>query len=193
MTDTPHPAQDDRLPNHLVATLALYILGGASARQNAEEVAVKCFGLAPQRFCWRRYPQYPSEIRTRVALGDAKKARYGALVEGSSQRDWILTPAGVRWCQNHLASDLGTHEAAGATQLTISARRDLAELESHAQFRRFQSGEMQPSQPEVADAVGLLPDAPPDAVRRRIADLTAAAHAAGYEEVERYLEWLTSK
>ena len=181
---------DVRLPNHLVAALALYLLGGASARQNAEEVAVKCYELAPQRFSWHNYPQYPSEIRTRVALGDAKKIKYGSLVSGSSQTNWILTPNGVTWCREYLASEANGNSVSGSTKLTLAEQRDLSLLSRHPQFQRFLSGERPPGQAAVADTVNLLPDAPAAAVLRRIEDLSAAAHSAGYGDVERFLEWL---
>ena len=190
MTQQTATGVDIRLPNHLVAALALYLLGGARARQNAEEVAVKCFELAPQRFSWRKYPQYPSEIRTRDALGDAKKTKYGSLVSGSSQTNWILTPNGVTWCQEYLASEPNGNSVSGSTKLTVGEQRDLSLLSHHPQFQRFLNGEPPPSQAAVADTVNLLPDAPAAAVLRRIEDLSAAAHSAEYGDIERFLQWL---
>ncbi len=190
MTQRAGTIVDIRLPNHLVAALALYLIGGASTRQNAEKVAVKCYELAPQRFCWRNYPQYPSEIRTRDALGDAKKTKYGSLVSGSSQTNWILTPNGVTWCQEYLASEPNGNSVSGSTKLTVAEQRDLSHLSRHPQFQSFLRGEQPPSQAAVADTVNLLPDAPAAAVLRRIEDLSAAAHSAEYDDVKRFLEWL---
>ena len=191
MTDRPHREPDDlRLPNHQVAVLALYLLGGAASRINAEDVAVKCFEMAPQRFCWRTYPQYPSEIRARDALNDAKKVRYGRLASDESKLDWTLTPAGVTWCENYLEANEDEDKLSGATKLTLAERRQLTELLEHPQFERYRGGSNPPSPPEVADAVNLLPDAPAAAVQRRITELSAAARAGEYEDIERYLAWL---
>ena len=184
---------DLRLPNHHVAVLALYLLGGAASRVNAEDVAVKCFELAPQRFCWRKYSQYPSEIRARDALNDAKKVKYGRLASGESKLDWTLTPAGVSWCKDYLEASEYEDRLTGATKLTLAERRQLTELERHPQFARYQGEGDSPSPPEVADAVNLLPDAPAPAVQRRLTELSAAARAGGYEDIERYLAWLAQR
>jgi hypothetical protein len=72
------------LPDNVaIAVYALRILGGATQFVHTEDVALKCFELVPERFSWRRYPQYPDGAPARFALEDAKKPKYGHLTDGN--------------------------------------------------------------------------------------------------------------
>ncbi len=181
----------ERLSNPQIAVLALYAVGGATARHHTEDIAVKCFELAPSRFSWHKYPQYPKQDTARVALTDARKAKNGQLVAGSERTNWILTPDGVSWCEEYLATEPSDTPAAGANKLRLSDHRSLQMLTEHPQYDRWLNGEDPPESAAAADTVGLLPDAPPNAVARRIQDMTTAARTAGFREVERFLAWLT--
>lgn len=178
------------MSNAQLATLALYLVGGGIARQDTQTIALKCFELAPRRFCWRDHPEYPSEVRARDALADAKKSRYGQFVTGTAADDWLLTPAGVSWseAQSPLIEDASGFE--GASSLSIDDARFFRKLTEHRQFSRWKQGLDPPVGEQVADAVDLLPDAPREAVHRTLEELLSASRAAHMEEIERYLRWL---
>ena len=179
------------MSNAQLATLALYLVGGGTGRKDTQAIALKCFELAPRRFCWRDHPEYPSEVRARDALADAKKSRNGQFVNGTAADDWILTPAGVSWSETHAAgiADVGMFE--GATNLSIEQARSLRRLTEHREFHRWGQDSDPPGKEQVADAIGLLPDAPSEAVNRTLEDLLSGARTAHMGEIERYLRWLT--
>src|SRR5208283_3350016 len=81
-----------------IVLYALYILGGWQKRVHTEDIALKCYELAPSKFSWTKYPQYPDITPTRFTLETAKKLDSGELVKGQSERKrsarniggWIL-------------------------------------------------------------------------------------------------------
>jgi hypothetical protein len=80
------------LSNIDIALFALYRRGGAQHPIETEDVALECWRLAPEKFSWKKYPQYPESEPARSALFDAAKPKYGKLVRGRNKRTgWMLT------------------------------------------------------------------------------------------------------
>ena len=69
-----------------IVVYVLGLLGGAEKTVYSEEVAAKCYEVAPTRFSWRlpayRAKGWPDKYVVKTALEDAKKDKYGALVDG---------------------------------------------------------------------------------------------------------------
>lgn len=87
-----------------LVTLAVYLLGGDASPIDTEDVAVKAYELAPTRFSWRKYTEQINLELVRVSLSDAKKEKYGAIVDGPGERGWTLTSAGVEWAKRTVDS-----------------------------------------------------------------------------------------
>lgn len=178
----------DRMTNPQVAALALYSLGGATARQHQEDVAVRCYKLAPRRFSWERY-DYPDIDRAGIALRDGKKERNGALVTGDKRVGWLLTPAGIDWARERTQL-IGDSTAKGTSVLSVADDRELRRLRQHRLFGEWQAGSDSIPAFRAADAVGLPADAPAQAIARRITELQGAARAGKQQDVEGFLKWL---
>ena len=176
------------LSNLKIAVYALYQLGGASARQDTEDITNECFALAAHRFSWKKYP-YPNLDTVKQALWDARRPRHGLLVAGGEREGWILTPDGadVARC---IAAQARKTLTSGTETLRPEERRLLAVIDES--WRR--SGQMIPdataSLATVAVASGLLPDAPRSAVVRRLDQLRSIARSAKRADLEGYAEWL---
>ena len=99
-------------PNRELVAYALHVLGGAVERIHTEDIAHKAHALFPDSFSWTKYPEFPDKDIVRVALTDARKEKYGGLIEGRTGQHrgqsskgqrypaldgWILTKAGVDW------------------------------------------------------------------------------------------------
>lgn len=177
-----------RLPKWQVAVAALYLLRGAVVRRDSEEIALKCFELAPRRFGWRTYPQLAP---VRAALRLARRADSGAFISGDHS-GWLLTPAGVSWCEAHLPDAKPRRRLRGWSALERREAEALRRLLRQPLHTRWKSGQRAPTQPEVAYTLRYTADAPVAAVIRGLDDLSALARFAGLSEVERYLDWLRS-
>ncbi|MCY3505974.1 MAG: hypothetical protein OXH41_07410 [Chloroflexi bacterium] len=180
----------DRLSNWRIAVLALYSLGGGTSRQDGEDVALKCYEIAPRRFGWEKHRQYPHLELARAALRDAKKEKYGVFVTGDEATGWLLTEAGLAWCEDN-AERLGAgRPRRGLSALAEPEARALRQLAEHRLFEQWNRGERDIALYEVADALRFPADAPRQAVQRRVKELVGAAHVAQIEEVGGFLEWL---
>ena len=178
----------ERLSNPQIAALALYLIGGATARQHQEDVAVKCYELAPRRFGWEKY-EYPDTDRAGDALRKAKQPKYGALATGDKRAGWLLTPVGIDWAAEH-GRLAGGSVASGASVLGAAEDRELRQLRSHRLFEAWRAGGETVTVFQAADAVGLPADAPVPSVARRIDELAGAARAGKRQDMEGFLEWL---
>lgn len=146
------PTMKAKLPNWEIAVYAVHLLGGESRRVPTEEVAVKCFALAPDSFSWVKYPQYPDKDVVRFGLVDARKAKNGVLLQGRAGRGrgqvqrtkvgpavdgWMLTQAGVRWIQDNrerVSSELQYREVSDHRQENL---HKLARIKDHPVFQKF--------------------------------------------------------
>ena len=77
---------EEKTPNWETAVYALYLLGGATKSVHTEDVALKCFELAPGSFSWIKHAHLPDKEVTRSSLVDARKDKYGRLVTGRAGR-----------------------------------------------------------------------------------------------------------
>lgn len=83
---------NNNISNSEIVTLAVYLLGGEFNELDAEDVAVKCFELSPERFSWKKYTQYISLENVRKRLYDARNEEY---LVGSDKKGWLLTRKGL--------------------------------------------------------------------------------------------------
>lgn len=106
----------ERIPNWETAVYALYSLGGATRSVHTEDIALKCFELAPGSFSWIKHPHLPDKEVARSSLVDARKEKNGRLVAGRAGRHtgqyrnrgttpevdgWTLTHEGVKWVKGN--------------------------------------------------------------------------------------------
>jgi len=100
--------EQGELSNVEVLVLVVHDLGGTDRPVDTEDVAVRAREVAPQRFSLRKYPDQVDIERVRKRLSDAKKGGDGeAMLAGSFEHGWHLTPAGLDWARNnaHLIGD----------------------------------------------------------------------------------------
>jgi hypothetical protein len=181
-----------RLANWQIVALALWQLGGSTIRQATEDVAVSAWKLAPERFSWERYTQYPNLDTARVALSDAKKRKYGTLVDGDQERGWLLTSAGVAWAKNQ-GSTPGATSKLGPSALRSNNASALSAIEASRVFQSWATGEREFDVYELADAIQLPADAPRALIASRVDQLLNAATLADLTKHKEFLTWLKGR
>jgi hypothetical protein len=87
----------DSLNNYQIVTIAIAILGGDSDHIDKEDIALKAYELASNKFSWKKYPNMIDLGAVSDALRDAKKIKNGGLIIGNNVRGWMLSPSGVRF------------------------------------------------------------------------------------------------
>lgn len=189
----------EKLSDKDVALYALYLLGGWQKRIHTEDIALKCYQLAPSRFSWVKYPQYPDVTPARFALEAAKKLKYGALVEGESERKrtirsvggWRLTEGGVRWVKtNKSRIEQCLNEGIPPAERLLEDRR-LKELLRSAAFQKFKKyGEKaQISHAEFAESLICTVNTEAAILNERLKQLYSAAEELRREEVKNYMNF----
>jgi len=180
------------LSNVLIALQALDDLGGAAGFVDIEEVTLRAYELAPDRFGWRTKP-YPSWERVRTAFvhanQQARRRGQGILVISNKSGDaWRLTAQGLQSSRAAPRSSIKTTVARGKrTGRSVSRVR---ELRRHALFKRFSLGTPASdfARYELADLLLCPPDSTLDVVVRKLDAAQAAARDVSDAEVGQFLD-----
>ena len=105
-------------PNRDLVVFTLSMMDSITDRFHTEAIAIRCHELFPTSFSWTTRPDLPDKDVVRVALTDARKEKFGGLVEGRAgqsrgqyqwtRRDpmldgWRLTEAGFTWIEANRA------------------------------------------------------------------------------------------
>ena len=136
----------EEIPNWELATAACFLEGGATKLVHTEDLAVRAFQLAPQRFCWKKYPERIDLDIARVSLTDAAKAKNGALVQGSKDTGWSLTRAGLQWVERarqrfpRLFLGEAIDDPDRRSAQAVAADREAERLKQSDAYRKWEAG-----------------------------------------------------
>lgn len=188
------------LTNVDITVFALASLGGGGKKVFTEDIAAKTFELAPERFSWKTYPEYPDLEVARIALMDARKEKHGILVGGRYGRasavqagdGWILTPKGVEWYEkNHerIRKALKVAESRTSPVARSRASKDLKRVRASGMFKNFRKtkGVSEAKPYEFTDLLEASLDTSPVWLRERINTLKAQAAEAKDEEILEFI------
>lgn len=193
----------DKLSDKDIALYALHLLTGWQKRVHTEDVALKCYELAPSKFSWVKYPQYPDPAPTRFALESAKKPRHGVLVRGESERKrsgasiggWTLTAEGIEWIKSNkprIEQYLGEHLPTGDR---LPADRKLRGLLDSGAFKKFSTygDEAEISRAEFAESLVCTVNTGPDVLNDRLELLDSIGEQLSKKEVKKYVSFCRTK
>ncbi len=193
------------MTNLEIAVYALYLEDGVSRSVHTEDIALRCFDLAPDAFSWVKHRGRPDKGVARSALMDARKEKYGALVTGRAGRTkkrtqgsstevtvdgWQLTGNGVQWVKDNearLADGLGNREPKAHRQDLL---KKLTRVRKHHLFREYME------QPEgfvaaigpLAELLRCRVDAEESVWQKRFDTLRAQAQLAEQNDVLSFLD-----
>jgi hypothetical protein len=85
-----------------MVVLATYLAGGRNSYADTEDIAVKANEISPGRFTWRKYKEQINIDTVRKRLWDASKPEKGGYLVGSERDGWLLTRAGLKFCEKNL-------------------------------------------------------------------------------------------
>jgi hypothetical protein len=139
-----------KIANWEIVVHALHVLGGGLRFIPTEDVAIKCFKIAPDAFSWVKYPQYPDKDVVRHALIRARDE--GGLVRGRAGRGkgqtarvnsdpaldgWSLTAEGAKWILAHGKRLEGLLESREPGSHRQELLQKLDRISRHALFQEF--------------------------------------------------------
>jgi hypothetical protein len=185
--------QEISLNDKDIVIYALYALGGYQRRVHTEDIALKCYEIAPARFSWTKYPQYPDIQPVRFALEKCKP-----LIVGSSERKlpttitgWRLTSDGIQWMKmnlNRIERQLGKKQP--PTERLVDNRRIKVLINSKAFNKYLAEGEKaEISHAEFAESLVCTVNTKPAILSERIEQLHSAADLLNQDKVKQYLNF----
>ncbi len=134
----------DKLSNHEIVVVAVFLLGGDARHVDTEDIAVKANEIAPGRFVWRKYSDQINIETVRKRLWDAMREDKGAFLIGSEKEGWMLTERGLVFARS-CASILRTVDLSG-TRLPPGEerwrKRQHDRLAASDAFHKFVSGDL---------------------------------------------------
>jgi hypothetical protein len=132
------------LNNYQLAAIAVFLVGRTTTAVHTEDVAIKAYEVAPHRFSWKKYDGRIDLEAVRVALRHASEPQYGALVAGSIETGWMLTPAGLAWAEKiapQFEHFVTPQARRGSHQAAMQAERERL-LQTNA-WRKFRDGNIE--------------------------------------------------
>lgn len=188
----------EKRPNRELVVYVLGLLGGDAKLIHTEDIALEAHKLFPDKFSWVQYPNFPDKETVRIALTDARKPRYGALVKGRAglQRNrvpdgWTLTNKGIKWFNseaNLLATNDEMREQLLGRRQKIQQR--LKRIIDHPVFRTYEKKpeKFSPSLGDVASLVRCRVDAPENVWAKRFEALWKDAEASQRKGLPEFVE-----
>jgi hypothetical protein len=194
-----------------VVLYALYGLGGDKHYVHVEDIALRCYGIAPEKFSWERHPEYPDADAARSALTDAAKAQHGALVvksrevsdkatrKGKAKRKgdvrWALSRAGVEWMEaniERLTTALGhPQELRAGQEPRQEVRRQIESILRHPAYVAYaDDGDAAViDEATFVDSLRCTLNTPARVLIRRMDVALTRAQTAKHDGLIRYLEF----
>lgn len=195
--------KNSTLSNIDIVVYALFILGGWRTRIHTEDIAIKCFELAPSKFSWVKYKQYPDLMTVWYALGDAEKTRYGGLVIGESERKktkdklggWRLSSNGVSWIEQHKKRIELSLEVAASPSNRLQEDRRLKALMSSLAFKKYlgKGAQTEISYTEFVESIFCTVNTERRIVLERLEQLSSIAVVLRQAAVNEYLEYCRNR
>ena len=192
--------------NRELVVFALSTMGSITDRFHTEAIAIRCHELFPTSFSWTTRPDLPDKDIVRVALTDARKDKFGGLVEGRSGRGrgqdqrtrrglmldgWRLTEAGLVWIEANKTRlerllDTSLDHAKNHRQ---KSRKKLERVLDHALFAEFQHGGVfKPALGQMADLARCMVDAEPSVWLERFERLKRLGLETQQPQVVEFIE-----
>lgn len=181
------------LTNWELFVWSLWLLGGAAEKVDVEDVFIKCFELAPNRFAWRSRPDLPDYKKCSKALRDAEARRPSLLLKTSDGFKRQLTVEGQEWIRKN-EDRMRTEVHGGKTISEPRTRprlRMLSEVEKSDVYGDWSSrGTLPEEKWKVAELLRCSPDSDRRIWRDRLQVLRAAASGTERVQVLRFLDEL---
>jgi hypothetical protein len=177
-----------------IIPFAIYRLGGIGEFVDVEDIFVRCYELAPERFGWRKYP-YPNYKILSKALRDFEGRFPNYLIKTQDRLRRQLSAEGLEWLKTRLPElERVLHAPGTSPPVRRPIQRMLNDLAENPIVQKFLAGEpLDIQKHEIADMLLCSPDSPPSVFKERLEIYRVAAKNGSRKELTRFLEYLRTK
>ena len=179
------------MDNPEIIPFALYELGGAGRFIDVEDIFLRCFEVAPERFRWRKHPIANYKTLSK-ALRDFEGRHSKLLLKTEDGLSRQLSKEGIDWVNARLELFREVLSRPGTNPPTRRREQKLLnEFSSHRLVRAFEKGHSEDLQKyEVADLLLCAPDSPTDVWEERLETYRSAATAARRPNLVEFLDFV---
>jgi hypothetical protein len=184
-----------RIDNLDIIPFALYELGGAGQFIDVEDIFLRCFEVAPERFRWRKHSIANYKTLSK-ALRDFEGRHPDLLLKTEDGLSRQLSKEGIDWVKERLDLFQGVLSQPGTNPPTRRREQKLLnEFSAHRLVRAFQKGDLKTELPkyEVADLLLCAPDSPTTVWKERLETYRSAATVAGRPNLVAFLDFIRNK
>ncbi|MFC1955324.1 hypothetical protein ACFLWZ_02135 [Chloroflexota bacterium] len=176
-----------------IVLYALYSLGGFQNRIHTEDIALKCYELAPSRFSWTKYPQYPDIQPVRFALEKCKP-----LIIGGSERKqpskitgWRLTDKGIKWLETNLTRIENQLRGKQSPNVRLVDTRRMKSLMNSLAYKKFivEGENAEIYHAGFAESITCTVNTKPDVLSERLEQIYSMANMLKQDEVKEYVDF----
>lgn len=181
--------------NQDVFIWALYILGGADADVDVEEIYLKCFEMAPARLGWRTRPEIPDYKKTSKALQSVEATTHIGLVHRPHQYSRRLTLDGIKWVESYqeILEKSYSKSAVHASKSTNVYERSRFDLHNSGAWAKFSANLEVIELADVAAALRCSPASTAATWKSRVNELRRAADVLQDDEIMKFAEMVQDK
>jgi len=178
-----------RIDNPDIIPIALDDLGGAGRFIDVEDLFMRCFEIAPERFSWRKH-KIPNYKILSKALRDFEEKHPGLLIKTPDGLKRQLSAEGIKWLRKRMPRYrklLDSSEARPPSRRP--SQRILNELSRNPIFLSYLDGsDLSLDKYRVADLLLCSPDSPTSVWRERLETFKSAAQDSNRRDLIRFLD-----
>jgi hypothetical protein len=180
-----------KVDNPDIIPFALLELGGAGQFIDVEDIFLRCFEVAPERFRWRKHLIANYKTLSK-ALRDFEGRHPDFLLKTEDGLSRQLSKEGIDWLKARLDLFREVLSLPGANPPTRRREQKLLnEFASHRLVRAFEKGHLEDLHKyEIADLLLCAPDSPTSVWKERLETYRSAATAAGRPNLVEFLDYL---
>lgn len=177
-----------KLDNPDYIPIALYELGGVGKFVDIENLFMRCYELAPERFKWRNY-EFPNYKILSKALRDFEERHSGLLIKTPDGLQRQLSAEGIKWVRRKLPvyEKLMSAEVREPPTRRPS-QRILNDLSNNELFLKYKAGSrLAATKYEIADMLLCSPDSPNLIWKERLETFRSAAEISHRSDLVEFL------
>ena len=167
---------------------AMYLLSAHIRPVDVEEIYLKLFEVAPEKFSWRTRSDLPNMRNGLTALGKLEKDLYPEFVIKASPTSRMLSDVGLRWIE----ANREKFEGLGNARRVMPSRQNsdvqqIRRLQESPAWFAWQKG-LRPDLEQLADAFSCSPSSSRATWESRLNSAVLAADVSGLDEAREFIE-----
>lgn len=167
---------------------AMYLLSAHIRPVDVEDIYLKLFEVAPEKFSWRTRSDLPNMRNGLTALGKLEKDLYPDFVIKASPTSRMLSELGIRWIETNREKfeGLGIERRVMPSRQNVDVKQ-IRRLQESLAWTTWQNG-LRPDLEQLADAFSCSPSSSRATWESRLNTAQQAAEVSGAAGAKKFIQ-----